>query len=250
MKNFMSSPLRAHHTIGTVDVPAKIERDRYFRELDYLELSVLFAGPTKPGTLAKWAELAPKGGIGLTAPFSLTHRKPPAGAKLWPHDASTGDFRDSPISRAALEPFREAIAALGARSIIFRCPEGFSPSAGNRDQLRRFFSEIAVFEGVERVWVPGGLWNVPTAVKMAGELGVTIAIDPLVREPGSPLESLFDLEVSALYLRIEGGRSGLLRGEQMEDLAALIESYDTLPITVAFASPERWQDARNLKKLL
>jgi hypothetical protein len=84
---------------------------------------------------------------------------------------------------------------------------------------------------------------------MAAELGVTVALDPLVREPGVPLESLFGLEVSALYLRIEGGRAGMIRSEHMEDLAALIESYE-LPLTVAFASPERWQDARNLKKLL
>src|SRR5205085_5641497 len=117
--------------IGTVDVPAKIERERYFRELDYLELSVLFAGPVKPGTLARWDELAPEGGIGLAAPFSLTHRKPPAGTKLWPHDASTGDFRDSPISRATLAPLRETAAGLHARTTVVRSPEDFSPSAGN-----------------------------------------------------------------------------------------------------------------------
>jgi uncharacterized protein YecE (DUF72 family) len=205
----------------------------------------------KPGTLAPWAALAPKGALGLAAPFSLTHRKPPPGAKLWPHDASTGDFRDSATSRATLDPLREAAATVGAGAIVFRSPETFSPSAGNREILRKFFTEIATFAtGIERVWIPGGLWNVPTAVKMAGELGVTVALDPLVREPGVPLEAMLGLEVSALYLRIEGGRTGTIRSEHMEDLAALIESYDSLPITIAFASPERWQDARNLKKLL
>jgi uncharacterized protein YecE (DUF72 family) len=187
--------------------------------------------------------------IGLSAPFPLTHRQPPAGTKLWPHDGTTGDFRDSPASQQTLAPLREAIAAVGARSVIFRAPDSFSPSAGNRELLRKFFTEIATFEGVARVWIPGGLWNVPTAVKLAGELGVTVALDPLVRDPGVPIESLFGLPVSALYLRVEGGRSGTIRSESMEDLAALIESYKGLPITVAFASPERWQDARNLKKL-
>ncbi len=184
----------------------------------------------------------------MAAPFTLTHRKPPAGTKLWPHDATTGDFRDSATSRATLGPLREAIAAVHAGKVVFRSPEQFSPSAGNRDQLRKFFTEIATFD-LERVWVPGGLWNVPTAVKLANELGVTVALDPLVREPGVPLEALFDLEVSALYLRIEGGRSGAIRSEQMEDLAALVEHYASLPVTIAFASPNRWQDARNLKKL-
>lgn len=214
-----------------------------------MELSLLFAGPAKPSAIAKWAEIAPEGVIGLVAPFPLTHRKAPVGTKLWEHDATCGDFRDSALARATIEPLRAAATTLKASKIVFRSPESLSPSAGNRDALRKFFTEIATFEQ-ERVWIPGGLWNVPTAVKLAGELGVTVAIDPLVREPGNPLESLFELEVSALYLRIEGGRSGLIRSDAMEDLAALIEAYEDLPITVAFASPERWADARNLKKLL
>ena len=128
---------------------------------------------------------------------------------------------------------------------MFRSPEDFSPSAGNRDALRKFFTEFATFD-VPRVWIPGGLWNVPTTVKLAAELNVVPAIDPLVREVGVPLESLFDLEVSALYLRT----GAQVRSEHMEDLAALVESYEGVPITIAFASPNRWQDARNLKKLL
>jgi hypothetical protein len=216
-----------------------VDPERYFGELDYLELSLLYAGPAKH---AKWTAFAGK--IGLVAPFSLTHRQPPSGNKLWPHDATTGDFRDSPTSRATLEPLREAIAAVSASCVVFRSPESFSPSAGNRDVLRKFFTEIATFD-LPRVWIPGGLWNVPTTVKMATELGVVPAIDPLVREPGVPLESMFDLEVSALYLRT----TATVRSEQMEDLAALVEHYE-VPVTVAFASPNRWQDARNLKKLL
>jgi len=56
--------------------------------------------------------------------------------------------------------------------------------------------------------------------------------------------------VGGLYLRPQGGRDGTIRNEKLEDLAALIESYEDLPLTVSFASPERWNDARNLKKLL
>jgi uncharacterized protein YecE (DUF72 family) len=231
----------------------RIERERYFRELTYLELSVLFAGPVKPGVLAKWAEVAPPRSLGLVAPFSLTHRKPPTGPKLWPHDASTGDFRISDISRAALIALREAVDTLQARYVVFRSPETFSPSAANRDQLRRFFSELASAEavGTERVWVPGGLWEPRTAVTFANELGVMCALDPLVREPGALVDPFEQLPVSALYLRPEGaGRAGAIRNERLEDLAALIESYGEIPITIAFASPERWQDARNLRKLL
>ncbi|MDB4957147.1 MAG: hypothetical protein JWO36_4716 [Myxococcales bacterium] len=234
--------------IGTVDIPTRVERERYFRELSYLELSALFAGPQKPSMLAKFAELAPPGSIGLAAPYVLTHRKAPAGNKLWPHDATVGDFRDSEPGRAALVELRDAVKALHASCVVFRSPDSFSTSAANRDQLKRFFGEVATDLGTDRVWAPGGLWEVRGAAKLATELGVTLAFDPLVRDPNAPPEIYYDLEVPSLYLRVE--RPGSISTERMEDLAALLEHYEDLPITVAFASPERWNDARNLKKLL
>jgi uncharacterized protein YecE (DUF72 family) len=235
--------------VGTVDVPAKIERDRYFRELSHLELSLLFAGPVKPGAIAKWAEVAPKQTIALVAPFSLTHRKPPPGAKLWPHDATTGDFRTSATSQATLPPLREAMAVLGARAVVFRSPEDFSPSAANREQLQRFFGELDL-GATQRVWLPGGLWEVRAALKLATPLGVTVAFDPLVREPGEPAEIYMELDAPTLYFRVEGSRTGPLRTAQLEDLDMLVEHYEDRSITIAFASAERWQDARNFKKLL
>jgi uncharacterized protein YecE (DUF72 family) len=214
---------------------------------------VLFAGPVKPNVLGKWAQLAPAGALGLVAPFPLTHRKPPSAARLWEHDASSGDFRTGDPARSALSAFAEALGTVRAGCAVFRSPATFSPSAANRDLLRAFFGELATAEavGAERVWVPGGLWDARAAVKLATELGVTCAIDPLVREPGEPPEVHYDLEASALYLRVEGvGRAGPIRTEKLEDLAALVEHYEDLSLTIAFASPERWHDAKNLRKLL
>jgi hypothetical protein len=62
---------------------------------------------------------------------------------------------------------------------------------------------------------------------------------------------LGDLGAPELYFRIANlGQTGTLRSEKQEDLAALIEHYEDLPLTIVFESPSRWQDARNLKKLL
>ena len=213
----------------------------------------MFAGPQKSSVLAKWGEVAPAGSLGLVAPFVLTHRKSPVGQKLWPHDPTTGEFRITEAGRTALASLVESVALLHASCVVFRSPETHSPSAANREQLRTFFGELATAEaiGVERVWVPGGLWEVRAAVKLAGELGVTCAIDPTVRDPNDPPEIHEDLEAEALYFRIESaGRAGTLRAEKLEDLAVLLEHYEHLPVTVAFASPERWHDARNFKKLL
>jgi predicted kinase len=62
---------------------------------------------------------------------------------------------------------------------------------------------------------------------------------------------LGELGARALYFRIANiGQAGTLRSEKQEDLAALTEHYEDLPLTIVFESPSRWQDARNLKKLL
>jgi uncharacterized protein YecE (DUF72 family) len=237
--------------IGTVDLPARLERERYFGELSYLELSALFAGPLKPAALARWAHAAPEHTLGLVAPFTLTHRKPPAGAKLWPHDDATGDFRDSSSGRAALESVRAAVTALHADMVVFRSPDTYSASAAHRERLKQFFAEIATPSAVgaaERVWVPGGLWDARTAAKFASEIEVACALDPLAREPGDPVEIFYDLDAPSLYFRIE--RGGSLGNARLDDLAGLAEHYAGRRLVFAFATPERWQDARTLKKLL
>jgi hypothetical protein len=152
-----------------------------------------------------------------------------------------------------IAPLREAVATVDARCVVFRSDETFSPSAANRDQLRRFFAELATPEaiGAERVWVPGGLWEPRAAAAFANELEVTCALDPLVRAPGDLDDPFEGLESASLYFRLEGaGRAGTIRNERLEDLAALLEGYDDRSITVVFASPDRWADARNFKKVL
>jgi uncharacterized protein YecE (DUF72 family) len=239
--------------IGTVDIPERTPRSRYFAELPYLELSALFAGPWKAGVLARWQAEAPAGALGLVAPWVLTQRKAPRAERLWHHDATVGDFRDSAHGRSALALFHDAVVALSAAHAVFRSPPLFAPSTANREQLKRFFGDLATEEAVAapRVWVPDGLWEPRSAVKFAGELGVTCAIDPLVYDPATPAEVYEDLEATALYFRIAGlGHAGPIRSEKLEDLAGLAEHYENIDLTVVFASAARWHDARNFQKLL
>jgi Protein of unknown function DUF72 len=240
--------------IGTVDLPerpARVERERYFDELSYLELSALFAGPLKAAALTRWKDAAPPGTIGLVAPWVLTQRKPPRAERLWPSDPSVGDFRDSGSARAALSALHEVVTTVTACHAVFRSPPLFAPSTANRDQLRWFFGELATEAavGASRVWIPDGLWVPRAAVAFATELGITCAIDPLVHDPTAPAEVYEDLDAPALYFRI-AGLGGPIRTEKLEDLAGLVEHYQGIELTIAFASASRWQDARNFKKLL
>jgi len=238
--------------IGTVDLPERIDRERYFRELGYLELSMLFAGPVKSSTIDKWKSV-PAGSVGLVAPWVMTQRTPPKAARVWDHDATVSEFRDSAPARAARDALRIAVEAMSAGFVVFRSPPLFAASTKNRDLMREFFTDFATLEtlGAPAVWIPDGLWDPRTAISFAHEIGIRCAFDPLVRDPGQPPEIYYDLDVESLYLRISGlGRTGPIRSERQEDLAMLIESYGDVDVTIAFDSPQRWQDARNLKKLL
>jgi uncharacterized protein YecE (DUF72 family) len=241
-------------SIGTVDLPDRMDREHYFRELSYLELSMLYAGPVKPSVIAKWKTAIPSGAsVGLVAPWVLTDRKAPSSPRVWDHDPTVAEFRESGPARVALAKFREALTQLAASFAIFRSPALFAPSAANRETLTRFFAEVCPPDSFDAplVWIPDGLWEPRSAITFARELGVLCAFDPAVREPGQPPEIYYDLDVEGLYLRISGlGRAGSIRNERHEDLAMLIESYGSIPVTVAFDSPQRWQDARNFKKLL
>ncbi len=240
-------------SIGTVDLPDRMERERYFKQLDYLELSMLHDGPVKPAILAKWKASVPPKSIGLVAPWVLTDRSAPKAPRLWDHDATVAAFRDSAPAQAALAAYKTALSAIDAAYAVFRSPALFPASSANRDSLTKFFTELAspATLGVPVVWIPAGQWDTITAITVAKELGVICAFDPMVREPGQPPEIYYDLEVDALYFRISGlGRAGAIRSEHQEDLAMLVESYGSLPVTVAFDSPQRWQDARNFKKAL
>ena len=239
--------------IGTVDLPARVERERYFRELSYLELSALFQAPLKTASLSRWQSMAPPSTLGLVAPWVLTHRKPPASGPSWTHDPTVGDFRISAPGREAITPLHNAVTALTPAQVLFRSPPLFAPSMANRELLRRFFGEFATEAavGAARVWLPDGLWEPRIAVNFATEIGVTCALDPLIHDPSTPAEVYEDLEAPALYFRVAGvGRGGPIRTEKLEDLAALAEHYQNIALTIAFASVARWQDARNFKKLL
>src|SRR5947199_193454 len=98
--------------VGTVDIPERVDRAQYFREMSYLELSVLFE---KESTRDRWAAIAPKGVIGLVAPSEL---------------------RDDGFDRLQI-----TIKALAACCVLFRSPPLFAPSQANRDRLRAFFGD-------------------------------------------------------------------------------------------------------------
>jgi uncharacterized protein YecE (DUF72 family) len=240
------------HRIGTVDLPPRMGMDRYFAELSALELSSTHAAPPKPSAVARWKAEAPAGSLVLAAPWVATHRKAPLMAKGWATDPAAGEFRDTPIVRAAMHEFAKVCAQLSPWAVIFPSPPLFSPSTGNRDRLRQFFAEVApaeMFGGAQRVWIPDGLWEPLTAVRFASQLGITCAIDPLVTIPGTPADLHLHYETNDLYFRIHGiGRTRGLREDDLISIEELSAYYENAAFMIA--TMERWRDAKSIVQRL
>ncbi len=215
--------------VGTVDLPERVDRARYFAELDYLELNLLARAEVTPKTRDRWAASCPRGVVGLVV---------------------GGDLRALPVTLA------DDVKAFGASCVVFPSPAMFSPSQAHRDRLKTFFNDVASAERIstDRVWIPDGLWEPRAAVKLATELGVACAFDPLVREPGMPPEVYEELDAPTMYFRVEAPhRPDALGDEQLEDLALLVEHYEARSVSrvrVAFATRNRWRDARAFRKLV
>jgi hypothetical protein len=213
-------------------LPPRVSRPAYFAALDYLEAALWYERPVKSATWKRWVDESPEGGLGLVAPKALCTMQP--GPELEAARAQLG-------------------GALGEATsvVLFPTPPAFSPSANNRDLLRRFFAEVVPAEqlgGATRVWRPSGLWDLATAAKTATEAGVVLSWDPL-GDPTTPAEAYEALEVERAYWRPEGlGRSGPLSPDLLDRLAALGEVHPE--VWIVLATPDAWKDAKRVRDLV
>lgn len=218
--------------IGCAEIPAGVIRASYLAKLGYLELDRTADRATKPGPLRKRRREAPEGfGIGVVAQRVLGSRA-------------------EPELDAELDRVRGLLDAVEGEVVVFRSPPDFTPSQHNRDALAGFFADHATadrFAGVERVWEAQGLWEPRTIIRVAEELGVTVACDPLAVDPtDDDLEWPLRLPGGGAYLRVRGlGAKRSLAPHQLEQLQLIADSYERAWIVVDTADPYR--DALKLR---
>ena len=246
--------------VGCAGLPPRMARERYWRDLDFIESDVTYRDPPRRAALRGWRESAPQGAlISLLAWQAITHRAGRQGyalkgTPLTPAElAATGNFRDSPTVRRAVEVMAEAVEATGAEAVVFRTPASFAPSAKNRDAMTRFFNEIATADalgGARRIWEPEGLWRPEEAIRLARELKLVVAVDPLARDP---LEEqapalAYELPRELGYFRITGMGSSdrQIDSGDLELLAEFIEDFDRA--WVVFANIAKFADARRFAR--
>ena len=114
--------------------------------------------------------------------------------------------------------------------------------------MRKYFGEIAsaeAFGTTARVWEPAGLWEPAGITKIADELHLSVAIDPLAQDPLEAYQSFVADQMSrgSAYLRIHGMGISRRRFEpyQLEMLAEMLLDIDRA--WVVFAHPGKYPDA-------
>jgi uncharacterized protein YecE (DUF72 family) len=219
--------------VGCADLPHGVGWDRYFSKLGFVETTVLTRSNARPSVLAKWRAAAPgPGSFGVVAP----------------------EITSNPLGVArGLDQVATALKTLEAGALVFRTPPSFTPSAGNRELLKRLFSEVVTPEATGtavRVWQPEGLWDTRTAVKLATEIGVVFGCDPLVRDQTrDPPDFFATLDVPDVYFRVTGlGRGGRrLASSQVDELVEITGAYERA--WVVFATVDSLSDATRFQRL-
>jgi uncharacterized protein YecE (DUF72 family) len=238
--------------IGCAGLPNGVSRPHYFENLDLLEADVTFFEPPRDLALRRWKQEAPPGaGFTMLAWQLVTHDPSTAGYErltqpLTPEvKAQVGSLKITPAVKDAWQRTVAASQVLGAEVIVLQTPPSFAPSAANQDAMRRFFGEIVgkLPEGTVVAWEPRGVWAPAQAAKLARELEILYALDPLALEVEPP-------EGPYAYFRLYG--LGLQRGKidenNMDLLADMLDLYSVA--WVVFNNVEKYRDAQRFRKLM
>jgi uncharacterized protein YecE (DUF72 family) len=219
--------------VGCAGLPTGMARERYFSHLRFLETDVIAGARVKLGVLGKWRADGP-----ADHAFSLIVPRALCGGA----DGRSPCFAADAKTAAQLDYAVAAATALGAEALLFRTPASFSPSTANRTAMARFFDAVApeFRQSVALVWEPAGVWSPTQAQRLADELDVVYARDPL-----HELDEPVPLPRSGrAYFRLLG--LGAARREFSDDqLDQVVEQCSDLQnVWVVFANQGKFRDAR------
>ena len=221
-------------------------RAAYYRALDAVEVQHTFYQPPQVSTLRRWREEAPAGfEFTLKAWQLVTHQSAsPTYRRLKrqlteEEKEGAGFFRPTGVVAEGWELTRECAGALGAGAILFQCPASFKPTAGNVENMRRFFRG-AGREGLVFGWEPRGGWPPPLVGELCEELGLWHVVDPFSERTLTP---------GRCYFRLHGRKGWRYKYEEGE----LEELHSMLPRDAAsyvfFNNVEMLDDAARFRAI-
>ena len=222
----------------------------YFDRLGAVELQQTFLNPPQRGALKRLRERAGSEFVFVVKVWQLvTHESGSPGYRQLPRTldvplADAGHFRDSDAVRLGWSRSLEAAEALDARALVFESPPGFTPTAGHRRTLARFFESMERPAGRLLVWCPSGLWDPDDVVTICSDLNLVPGWDPFV---GADAAGAIPPDLGAVYLRPMG-----LGGSQQyseTQLLWMIDRLEAVPPGEAlclFGSPLLFSEAERM----
>ena len=135
----------------------------------------------------------------------------------------------------------EAREALDARAVLLPTPSDLSTGSRDRELLAAFAARLPRDPGRYWVWAPSGPWEPETAAKVANELGLVLAFDPLQDElPEGP----------AAYARLRAiGARRSFSETVLEDVASKLSADPERDSFVAVEAPRGHTHAIRLQRL-
>jgi len=208
-----------------------VSRDRYFSEMDAVEITSTATRIPKIETAQRWRDEAPRG-------FRFSVRVP---------RILTGDspFRMLPAVKKTWKSFLAVLDILEPHFVVYETPAVFYPSA---DHMRAMYD---FFKGPGRgpwrsVWIPRGRqFNEKIRSSICSDLRITLGMDALHSD---------EAPKGTRYWRLSGRMEGrrVSRGvsfnekELRDTMARCASGKDSF---IFFENAAMWRDAQRLKKL-
>jgi len=227
--------------IGTCDYPH--DRARYLSEFLTVEHHIGGLHPPGDKMLKGWAAETSEDCRHIWVASKDFIDEPRRGSERV--GQALGHFVDSQQNRSLWGEVKARAAMLGAKTILLDTPSAFTPSPANKERLTRFALDWAKLpEGVNLAWFAAGFWEREECAELCEQLGITLALDPLV----DPSEALPEHE--KIYFRLLGahGLRDHYSDDALEMLIDLCEDFEEA--VVIFKTEKPIKDALRMKALL
>jgi len=234
--------------IGCCGFP--VARQRFFRELEALEVNATFYRLPRLQTVRRWREEAPPGFVFTVKAWQLITHTPnsPTYRRLGrsiPERRKNqyGSFRGTDEVRQAWRDTAAVAVALKARAVLFQTPSTFYPHPDLLRNLYRFFKSVPR-HGMVFVWEPRGSWPEKTVRQIGRDLDIVIAVDPLHRPEWRSFSRYYRLHGAYHGRRIDYGHT-----YSDSELKKLTELLRGRPAYLFFNNRAMWNDAQRFRDL-
>jgi uncharacterized protein YecE (DUF72 family) len=225
--------------VGVCGFPVR-DRRKVLAAVDFVELNDgRFEPPAKAA--ARRLKKGWPATVAATAQCSTYLVEAPRRAVSLPGEmARYGGFQATEENVALWARGLDFAEAVGALALVVITPPTFTPGPANVARMQAFLAS-AERRDLRIVWEPHGPWAPEHAARLAAEMGLALAVDPLRDTPP---------EGDFAYLRLGafaamGGRLGVY---DLERLAEAALGFDEA--LCAFDTPRAVDDVRNLKAIL